>query len=137
MKLIERLIEEGGSDSGSRNFVAPKISENVVRLVGRHFPSYVESNSSKTNNKKNIAKITPSTHKMAPWVKRVFLHLLPRLLLMRRPAYPDDTPKNNHQSSPLQHSHTSALGAVITGNSSGTRFLEDQEILRFGLNLFN
>ncbi|GFV43465.1 transposable element Tcb2 transposase [Trichonephila clavipes] len=43
MKLIERLIEEGGSDSSSRNFVSPKISENVVRLIGRHFPSYVES----------------------------------------------------------------------------------------------
>ncbi|GFS81605.1 piggyBac transposable element-derived protein 4 [Trichonephila clavipes] len=54
MKLIERLIEEGGSDSGSRNFVGPKISENVVRLVGRHFPSYVESDSP---TKKNIAKM--------------------------------------------------------------------------------
>ncbi|GFS99700.1 piggyBac transposable element-derived protein 4 [Trichonephila clavipes] len=43
MKLIERLIEEGGSDSSSRNFVSPTISENVVRLIGRHFPSHVES----------------------------------------------------------------------------------------------
>ncbi|XP_054716348.1 acetylcholine receptor subunit alpha-like isoform X2 [Uloborus diversus] len=41
----------------------------------------------------NVHFRTPSTHKMAPWVKRVFLHLLPRLLLMRRPAYPDDAPK--------------------------------------------
>ncbi|GFX29788.1 piggyBac transposable element-derived protein 4 [Trichonephila clavipes] len=41
MKLIERLIEEGGSDCSSRNFVSPKISENVVHLIGRHFPSYV------------------------------------------------------------------------------------------------
>ncbi|GFV13817.1 transposable element Tcb1 transposase [Trichonephila clavipes] len=47
MKLIERLIEEGGSDSSSRNFVSPKISENVVRLIGRHFPSYVESDRSR------------------------------------------------------------------------------------------
>ncbi|GFT90184.1 piggyBac transposable element-derived protein 4 [Trichonephila clavipes] len=53
MNLIERLIE-GGSDSSSRNFVSPKISENVVRLIGRHFPSYVESDCSK---KKNIAKM--------------------------------------------------------------------------------
>ncbi|GFY13482.1 hypothetical protein TNCV_1803531 [Trichonephila clavipes] len=53
MKLIERLIEEGGSDSSSRNFASPNISENVVRLVGRHFPSYVESDCSK----KNIAKM--------------------------------------------------------------------------------
>ncbi|GFX13278.1 hypothetical protein TNCV_2907011 [Trichonephila clavipes] len=55
MKLIEQLIEEGGSDSSSRNFVSPKISENVVRLIGRHFPSYVESDCSK--KQKNIAKI--------------------------------------------------------------------------------
>ncbi|GFW39585.1 hypothetical protein TNCV_3187561 [Trichonephila clavipes] len=55
MKLIERLIEEGGSDSGSRNFVGRKISENVIRLIGRHFPSYVESDTSK--KKKNIAKM--------------------------------------------------------------------------------
>ncbi|GFW55986.1 piggyBac transposable element-derived protein 4 [Trichonephila clavipes] len=47
MKLIERLIEEGGSDSSSRNFVSSKISENVVHLIGRHFPSYVESDCSK------------------------------------------------------------------------------------------
>ncbi|GFV89470.1 hypothetical protein TNCV_4152851 [Trichonephila clavipes] len=51
MKLIERLIEEGGSDSSSRNFVSPKISENVVRLIGRHFPSYVESDYSKKKKK--------------------------------------------------------------------------------------
>ncbi|GFV28956.1 piggyBac transposable element-derived protein 4 [Trichonephila clavipes] len=53
MKLIERLIEEGGSDSSSRNFASPNISENVVRLVGRHVPSYVESDCSK----KNIAEM--------------------------------------------------------------------------------
>jgi len=27
----------------------------------------------------------PQTHKMAPWVRRVFIHILPRLLAMRRP----------------------------------------------------
>jgi len=30
---------------------------------------------------------SPSTHKMSPWVKRVFLHFMPRLLMMRRPPY--------------------------------------------------
>ncbi|GFX97141.1 piggyBac transposable element-derived protein 4 [Trichonephila clavipes] len=54
MKLIERLIEEGGSNSSSRNFVSPKISENVVRLVGRHFPSYVESDCSKKTSRKCV-----------------------------------------------------------------------------------
>ncbi|GFU97352.1 piggyBac transposable element-derived protein 4 [Trichonephila clavipes] len=47
MKLIERLIEEAGSDSSSRNFVSAKISQNVIRLIGRHLPSYVESDCSK------------------------------------------------------------------------------------------
>ncbi|GFW45672.1 uncharacterized protein TNCV_3246091 [Trichonephila clavipes] len=65
MKLIERLIEEGGSDSGSRNFVGPKISENVVRLIGRHFPSYVESDSSK-KKKKNIAKMCETQRNVYP-----------------------------------------------------------------------
>ncbi|GFX49557.1 hypothetical protein TNCV_4901991 [Trichonephila clavipes] len=55
MKLIERLIEKGGSDSSSRNFVSPKISENVFRLIGRHFPSYVESNCSKKTLRKCVA----------------------------------------------------------------------------------
>ncbi|GFV79685.1 peptidase A2 domain-containing protein [Trichonephila clavipes] len=54
MKLIERLIEEGGSDSSSRNFASPNISENVVRLVGRHFPSYVESDCSKKTSRKCV-----------------------------------------------------------------------------------
>ncbi|GFW72256.1 putative DD41D transposase [Trichonephila clavipes] len=54
MKLIERLIEEGCSDSSSRNFVSLKISENVVRLIGRHFPSYVESDCSKKKHRENM-----------------------------------------------------------------------------------
>ena len=34
---------------------------------------------------------SPSTHKMSPWVKTVFLHFMPRLLMMRRPPYsPND-----------------------------------------------
>ncbi|GFY04928.1 hypothetical protein TNCV_2175841 [Trichonephila clavipes] len=61
MKLIERLIEEGGSDSSSRNFVSLKISENVVRLIGRHFPSYVESDCSK-KKKKTSRKCVPDGH---------------------------------------------------------------------------
>ncbi|XP_064459791.1 acetylcholine receptor subunit alpha-like 1 [Ornithodoros turicata] len=35
----------------------------------------------------NVHFRSPSTHKMAPWVRRVFIHVMPRLLLMRRPAY--------------------------------------------------
>lgn len=35
----------------------------------------------------NVHFRTPSTHRMPPWVKRVFIHIMPRLLLMRRPHY--------------------------------------------------
>jgi len=33
----------------------------------------------------NIHFRSPQTHTMAPWVRRVFIHILPRLLVMRRP----------------------------------------------------
>ncbi|XP_049938330.1 acetylcholine receptor subunit beta-like 2 [Schistocerca serialis cubense] len=35
----------------------------------------------------NVHFRSPSTHRMSPWVKRVFLHFMPRLLMMRRPPY--------------------------------------------------
>nr|AAY28925.1 nicotinic acetylcholine receptor alpha4 subunit [Bemisia tabaci] len=39
----------------------------------------------------NVHFRSPSTHKMSPWVKTVFLHFMPRLLMMRRPPYsPND-----------------------------------------------
>jgi len=42
----------------------------------------------------NVHFRSPSTHTMAPWVKRLFLVLLPRVLCMRRPTINRDlTPK--------------------------------------------
>ncbi|XP_040571340.1 acetylcholine receptor subunit alpha-like isoform X2 [Lepeophtheirus salmonis] len=38
----------------------------------------------------NVHFRSPQTHKMAPWVKRVFIHILPRLLIMRRPQFQPD-----------------------------------------------
>ncbi|XP_018302230.1 nicotinic acetylcholine receptor alpha3 subunit [Mycetomoellerius zeteki] len=38
----------------------------------------------------NVHYRTPQTHVMSPWVKRVFLHVLPKLLVMRRPEYEID-----------------------------------------------
>ncbi|XP_022686204.1 acetylcholine receptor subunit alpha-like 1 isoform X2 [Varroa jacobsoni] len=35
----------------------------------------------------NVHFRSPSTHKMSPWVRRVFIRVLPRLLLMRSPQY--------------------------------------------------
>lgn len=45
MKLIERLIEEGGcvQEPSARGYCL-KSTENVTRLTGRHFPSKVEDN---------------------------------------------------------------------------------------------
>jgi hypothetical protein len=38
----------------------------------------------------NVHFRSPQTHTMAPWVRRVFIHILPRLLVMRRPQYQID-----------------------------------------------
>ncbi|XP_050540524.1 acetylcholine receptor subunit alpha-like [Daktulosphaira vitifoliae] len=35
----------------------------------------------------NIHFRSPTTHVMSPWVRRVFIHILPRMLIMRRPHY--------------------------------------------------
>ncbi|XP_044731605.1 acetylcholine receptor subunit alpha-like [Chrysoperla carnea] len=35
----------------------------------------------------NVHFRSPQTHVMAPWVRRVFIHILPRLLVMQRPHY--------------------------------------------------
>ncbi|KAL1117523.1 hypothetical protein AAG570_003839, partial [Ranatra chinensis] len=35
----------------------------------------------------NVHFRSPSTHRMSPWVKKVFLDLMPRMLFMRRPPY--------------------------------------------------
>ncbi|XP_074650170.1 acetylcholine receptor subunit alpha-like isoform X2 [Tubulanus polymorphus] len=43
----------------------------------------------------NVHYRSPSTHTMSPWVRKVFLNILPRLLLMRRPNPDNDSyPKN-------------------------------------------
>ncbi|CAG2167596.1 unnamed protein product [Oppiella nova] len=47
----------------------------------------------------NIHFRSPSTHRMAPWVRKVFIRILPKLLLMRPPQYKlennDDIKPNN------------------------------------------
>lgn len=54
----------------------------------------------------NVHFRSPATHKMAPWVKRVFIHILPRLLLMRRPPYsgnPSDLSDETRAASDYHH----------------------------------
>ena len=45
----------------------------------------------------NVHFRSPQTHTMAPWVRRVFIHILPRLLVMRRPG--QSVEKNSHRYS--------------------------------------
>ncbi|KAG8188793.1 hypothetical protein JTE90_009186 [Oedothorax gibbosus] len=54
----------------------------------------------------NVHFRSPSTHRMAPWVRRVFIRLLPRILLMRPPQYKieSDPPQSPHpQQNPPFH----------------------------------
>lgn len=49
MKLIEKLIEVGEINHVDRCQTNSNATENVIRLIGRHFPSYVEKRSDKHN----------------------------------------------------------------------------------------
>jgi len=49
----------------------------------------------------NVHFRTPQTHTMAPWVRRVFIHILPRLLVMRRPYY--DMDKHSSANTPIKN----------------------------------
>ena len=60
----------------------------------------------------NVHFRSPQTHTMAPWVRRVFIHILPRLLVMRRPGHFEK--KNPH--------HTAAAAAVIQHAKESTRY---------------
>jgi len=50
----------------------------------------------------NVHFRTPQTHTMAPWMRRVFIHILPRLLVMRRPHY--DLDQHNSGGTPVKNS---------------------------------
>jgi len=48
----------------------------------------------------NVHFRTPQTHTMTPWVRRVFIHILPRLLNMKRPHYDKDRHRCDTLKSP-------------------------------------
>ena len=54
----------------------------------------------------NVHFRTPQTHTMAPWVRRVFIHILPRLLVMRRPYYDMDKHRYVHYVKTCKSSKT-------------------------------
>ena len=63
----------------------------------------------------NVHFRSPQTHTMAPWVRRVFIHILPRLLVMRRPGGGD---KKNH--------HTAAAAAVMAATAKESASYNDE-----------
>ncbi|XP_043211956.1 acetylcholine receptor subunit beta-like 2 [Amphibalanus amphitrite] len=44
----------------------------------------------------NVHFRSPATHKMSPWVRRLFLTMMPGMLMMRRPAYGPRRPMDPH-----------------------------------------
>nr|AHE40764.1 nicotinic acetylcholine receptor subunit alpha 1 [Rhipicephalus sanguineus] len=51
----------------------------------------------------NVHFRSPSTHRMAPWVRRLFVHLMPRLLLMRPPQYRIEVDEGSSSSAKSAH----------------------------------
>ncbi|CAF1470251.1 unnamed protein product [Adineta steineri] len=97
----------------------------------------------------NIHFRSPLTHQMPPWVRRVFLHVLPKLLWMRRPKTID--PLNYHMSSVNQNRMKQTNRAPTTTNfvipllhsspyqirKRKTRLLDDYDVDSDGLEIIN
>ena len=66
----------------------------------------------------NIHFRSPLTHQMPPWVRRVFLHVLPKLLWMRRPKSID--PVHYHISSVQQQTRLKSSHRSRTTNNNFT-----------------
>ena len=60
----------------------------------------------------NIHFRSPLTHQMPPWVRRVFLHVLPKLLWMRRPKSID--PVHYHASSSMNRNRMKSSNRPTT-----------------------
>ncbi|XP_033191940.1 acetylcholine receptor subunit alpha-like isoform X1 [Bombus vosnesenskii] len=57
----------------------------------------------------NVHFRSPQTHVMAPWVRRVFIHVLPRLLVMRR--YNTSSKRSDYDSRPQYQIDKRTMGA--------------------------
>ncbi|KAF0288820.1 Acetylcholine receptor subunit alpha-like [Amphibalanus amphitrite] len=71
----------------------------------------------------NVHWRSPQTHRMAPWVRRLFIQLLPRLLVMRRPRKP---PKSGWRPGEPLPGCTSVRNSS-TGNLTGSQSLSSVE----------
>ncbi|VVD05457.1 unnamed protein product [Leptidea sinapis] len=66
----------------------------------------------------NVHFRSPQTHTMAPWVRRVFIHVLPRLLVMRRPHYRLDPHRSRFAGILSGDSWSPALAMGVAGTES-------------------
>jgi len=81
----------------------------------------------------NVHFRTPQTHTMAPWVRRVFIHILPRLLVMKRPVFELDQHRNDGNSAncKMHYVDWSGNGGTQHGHYLYDPF-EDEAALLFG-----
>lgn len=69
----------------------------------------------------NVHFRSPSTHKMSPWVRRIFIKLLPRILLMRSPQYKMEIENDDDPSIP-QMCRENYLPRCRNNNSTNHQF---------------
>lgn len=66
----------------------------------------IKLNKANQNIKFYFTERSPSTHTMSPWMKKLFLQLMPKLLMMRRTKYSlpdyDDTFVSNGYTNELE-----------------------------------
>ncbi|KAI8434509.1 hypothetical protein MSG28_012513, partial [Choristoneura fumiferana] len=75
-----------------------------------------------SNQEKRSSLRSPSTHTMSPWMKKLFLQLMPKLLMMRRTKYSlpdyDDTFVSNGYTNELEMSRDSLTDAFGDAKNS-------------------
>ncbi|XP_037080832.1 acetylcholine receptor subunit beta-like 2 isoform X2 [Pollicipes pollicipes] len=81
----------------------------------------------------NVHFRSPATHKMAPWVRRIFLYLMPRLLLMRRPLY--GPRRQSFDPKTHLHDHVCTAGAeYMSGDTFRDPYADDSTPSAFKIN---
>ncbi|XP_032785867.2 acetylcholine receptor subunit alpha-like [Daphnia magna] len=82
----------------------------------------------------NVHFRSPQTHTMSPWVRRVFIHILPRLLIMRRPLYAKFSSNPRMNSLIYRSCHN---GVIESGDYWNQQGLEHQSCTRSSTELFD
>ena len=79
----------------------------------------------------NIHFRSPSTHRMAPWVRRVFIRTLPKILLMRSPQYKLDAAERHKDKmeATIAAATQGKTSATTTGKTAATSPKGLEEVL--------